>query len=256
MKVSIIIPAYNEEKRIGNTLKEYSRYYEKLRKEKKLNYEILVSINNTTDKTVDIVKKYKKQNKNIRYLNLVKGGKGYAIIEGFKSALKRKNDLIGFVDADMATMPEAYYDLITEINNYDGVIASRYVNGAQVSPKQSIQRIIVSRMFNFVIRALLFLSYKDTQCGAKIFKSSSIEKILPRLTMSQWAFDIEILYNLKKMGYKIKEHPTTWADKEYSKINFMKAGPKMVLAVIRLRILNSPFKDLMKIYALLKREDY
>src|SRR3989338_9940965 len=110
MKVSIIIPAYNEEKRIGNTLKEYSRFFENLRKEKKLNYEILVVINNTKDNTELIVKKYQKKNKNIKYINLPKGGKGYATAEGFKNALSQKNDLLCFVDADMATSPEAFYD--------------------------------------------------------------------------------------------------------------------------------------------------
>ena len=90
MKISIIIPAYNEEKRIGNTLQVYSAYFESIRKLKSLDYEILVSINNTTDKTLEIVKKFQKKDKRIIYLNLPKGGKGYAIIEGFKDALGEK----------------------------------------------------------------------------------------------------------------------------------------------------------------------
>ena len=151
MKISIIIPAYNEEKRILNTLESYSSYFEKLRKKNKLNYEILVAINKTNDRTLKIVKSFKKKNKRIQYINLPKGGKGYAITEGFRVLLKKDFDYIGFVDADMATSPEAFYDLFLNIEGRDGIIGSRYLPGARVNPKQSLQRIIVSRVFNFII---------------------------------------------------------------------------------------------------------
>jgi glycosyltransferase involved in cell wall biosynthesis len=246
MKVSIIIPAYNEEKRIEETLTAYSDYFENLRKKNKLDYEILVVINNTTDRTEEIVKLSCKKNSRVRYLNLVKGGKGYAVIEGFKDCLKRDSHLIGFVDADMATAPQHFHELIENIGGYDAVIASRYVEGSIVKPKQTWQRIFVSRIFNLLIRGLFLMPYSDTQCGAKIFKKSVIIKIVNEVGMSQWAVDVELLYLLKKYDFKVKEHPTVWADKEYSKINFMKAGPKMALSVIRLRLLNSLLEPLLK----------
>ena len=88
------MPAYNEEKRIGKTLEEYSSFFENLRKSKKIDYEILVVINNTKDNTEKVVKSYSKKNKRIIYLNLVRGGKGYAVIEGFKDALKERGILL------------------------------------------------------------------------------------------------------------------------------------------------------------------
>ena len=94
MKISIIIPAHNEEKRISKTLEEYLKFFEKLKKEKILDFEILIVLNACTDSSLDIVKKYEKLHKEIRYLNFKKGGKGFAITEGFKDALKRENDLI------------------------------------------------------------------------------------------------------------------------------------------------------------------
>ena len=248
MKISITIPAYNEEKRIGKTLKTYSTYFEELRKDKKLDYEILVVINNTTDKTENIVKKFVKTNKRIKYLNLKSGGKGYAVVEGFKDSLKRKNDLVGFVDADMATSPEEYYKLITELKNCDGVIASRYVKNAVIKPRPSISRLIAKRMFNFLVRGILFLPYNDTQCGAKIFKREAISKVVNLITMSKWAFDVDLLYTLRKKGFKVKEIPTVWVDKEYSKINFWSAGPWMALGVIRLRLLDSRLKRIVLLY--------
>jgi len=252
MNVSIVIPAYNEEKRIGKTLEYYSQYFETLRKRKELEYEIIVAINNTIDGTLEIVKKWHEKNRQIRYINLIKGGKGYAVIEGFKIALKnegRKNsELIGFVDADLSTKPDEFYSLIKKINGYDGVIASRYIEGARISPRPTLGRIIASRFFNIFVRVVLFMPYRDTQCGAKIFKREAIAKTIPHLTFSKWAFDIDLIYSLRKKGFKIEEVPTTWGDKYYSKINFTKAGPWMALAIIRLRLINSRFKFIVRGY--------
>lgn len=248
IKASIIMPAYNEEKRIGKTLAVYSSFFAKLKKKKQLDYELLIVINNTRDNTERIVKSYVKKDKNIRYINLPKGGKGYAVIEGFKSALLKKPDFIGFVDADMATLPADFYSLIKNIKNYDGIIASRYISGARVYPPNTFRRVIVSRIFNVLTKALLFLPYQDTQCGAKLFTASSIKDILPSLTMSEWAFDVDVLYMLKKKGYRVLEYPTVWTDKAYSKINFWKSGPKMALGLVRLRLLNSPFKRFIILY--------
>jgi len=246
MKLSIIIPAYNEEKRIGGTLENYGHFFNKLKQQKKLDYEIIIVINNTRDRTEEIVKKYQKTNKNLRYLNLIRGGKGYALTEGFKDALKRNNDLIGFTDADMSTSPEEFARLAEKMRDYDGIIASRYAKGANVSPKPTFQRVIASRIYNYFIRALFLFPYRDTQCGAKIFKRGVLEKTVHNLSMSKWAYDVDILYNARKYGFKIKEEPTVWSDKEYSKINFMRAGPWMAMALIRLRVINSPFKPILR----------
>ena len=95
---------------------------------------------------------------------------------------------------------------------------------------------------------LVFMPYRDTQCGAKIFKRKAIEEVVSELGMSQWAFDLELIYVLRKRSYRIKEAPTVWSDREYSKINLIAAGPFMALAIIRLRILNSPFRNFIKLY--------
>src|SRR3989344_3522911 len=241
-KMSIIIPAYNEERRIGNTLKMYSSYFNALRKKDLIDYELIVVINNTEDGTEKIVIEYSKLDSRIKYLNFKQGGKGFAVVEGFKNALKRDNELIGFVDADMATSPDEFYKLVEFLKDSDGVIASRYIKGSVIEPKPSVQRKIAKWAFNFVVRSFFLLPYRDTQCGAKVFKREVIEKILNNLSMSQWAFDVELLYHIRKKRFFIKEFPTKWCDKEYSKINFWKAGPWMVLGILRLRLINSPFK--------------
>jgi len=254
VKLSIVMPAYNEERRIEKTLERYSDYFESLRKSGKLDYEILIVINNTTDKTEEIVKKFVKKHKQIIYLNLKPGGKGFAIIEGFRDALKRDNDLIGFVDADMSTFPEDFYDLVKKIGNSGGVIASRYIKGGIMDPKPTLQRVIAKRMFNIFTRALLFLPYRDTQCGAKLFSRSAVEEILPDLCMTRWAFDVDLIYTARRNGFDVREIPTKWSDREYATINFWQAGPWMALAIVRLRLLNSFGKSFVRIYdKILKR---
>jgi len=247
--ISIVIPIRNEEKRIGPTLEAYGKFFSLKKRKEKLDYEIIVVINNTQDSTPEIVKKWSKKYKKIRALNFEQGGKGFALIEGFKESLKnKKSELIGFVDGDMATTPEAFYDLIVNFGDDDGIIASRYIAGAHVDPKQSFQRIFVSRIFNLLIKTLFLMPYKDTQCGAKIFKREVIESVVNDLSLSLWAFDVDLLYNVRKRCFKVREFPTVWSDKAYSTIKFTKAGPRMALSIIRLRIINSPFKSFIRLY--------
>ena len=248
MKIIIIIPAYNEEKRIENTLEEYCKFFDKLIKSNKINYQILVVINGTNDNTEQIVKNCKKKYKKIKYLNLEQIGKGFAITQGFKESLKDEWDLIGFVDADIATCPEEYWKLIEDIKEYDGAIADRYIKGAEISPKFSFRRIIVSRVFNLLVRAMFLLPYKDTQCGAKVFKKEVIEKILDEATITQWAYDIDLLYSCKKNNFKILSVPTKWYEVEGSKLNVKKASIQMLFAIIQLRLLRSLFKHSLKVF--------
>jgi glycosyltransferase involved in cell wall biosynthesis len=245
MKLCIIIPAYNEENRIGATLEKYGTYFDS-----KINddfdYEMLIVINNTTDNTEDVIKKYQKRFKKIKYIRFVRGGKGFAVTEGFKYALKNEFDLIGFVDADMATRPEEYYRLFENIGKYDGIIASRWKPGAVHN--YSLKRKIFSKGFNFAIRSLVFLPHKDTQCGAKIFTSKAIGSIVDHIAMTEWAFDINILYLMKKNKFCIKEIATAWEDKDGSKINILRDTIKMFSAVLRLRLINSPFRIIVRAY--------
>lgn len=246
MKFSIVMPAYNEEKRIGRTLEDYSSFFEKIRKRDKFEYEILVVINNTKDNTAGVVEIYQKTNPRIRYIELTKGGKGYAVIEGFKDALKKENKLIGFVDADGATPPEAYYDLIKNIGNSDSILASRYLKGAKLYPPMTFRRVVVGKIFHFIVKCLFFMPIEDTQCGAKVFSRVATEILVKRVGMTQWAFDIEMLYELKRRGMKIKEIPTIWKEVEGSKLNILKTSIQMFMAVVQLRLVKSPFKKLLK----------
>ena len=240
MKLSIIIPAHNEEKRISKTLSSYLTFFSSKLKD----FEIIVVVNNTKDNTLKVVKSFK--NKKIRCLNFKETiGKGGAIIEGFKIG---KGNYLGYVDADMSTPPESFYDLFKKINNYDGIIASRWIKGAEVFPKQSFLRRIASRSFNLMMKFLFLMPYHDTQTGAKLFKKEAVKKVIDKLDITKWAFDIDLLYNLRKNNFKIKEIPTVWHDNPGSQLKIFKAVPEMFLALIRLRLIYSRFKFIVKLY--------
>ena len=248
LKLSIIIPAYNEAKRIIKTLNNYYRFFHrKFRND----FEIIIVPNNCTDNTFDVVKKFSRNKKNIIIKNIPYFvGKGGAIREAVYLA---RGKFVGFVDADNSTKPSAFYNLYTKINGYDGIIASRWIAGAIVNKKQPLTRRIASRTFNLLVRTLFRINLRDTQCGAKLFRQAPLLKIIPQLSTTQWAFDIDLLYKFKISNYSIKEIPTVWDDDPNSKLNVIKASTEMFLAIIRLRLIHSPFKFIVDAYGVLTK---
>jgi len=243
MRLSIVIPAHNEEKRIGPMLEAYlpffsSRYQNEV--------EFLVVVNGSTDRTDQIVASYAERFPGVKVIiEPDRIGKGGALMVGFREA---SGDLIGFVDADGSTPPQAFQDLIDNIGEAGGIIASRWSRGAIISPRQPLDRRVASRIFNFLTRILFGLRLVDTQCGAKLMTRPAVKAILPNLGITQWAFDVDMLFQLRRAGYKIKEIPTTWHDVAGSKIQVGKASAEMMLALVRLRLLYSPFKWVVGIY--------
>jgi glycosyltransferase involved in cell wall biosynthesis len=217
--LSIIIPAYNEENRIGKTLSQLGKYF----KNKKIDIEILVVVNNTTDNTVEIVKKYKEKYPFIKYTNIRKAiGKGGAISVGLRKATGK---YIGFMDADGASTPAEVLRLYKKIisNDKDVVIASRYMKESQIKGELPVYRIIFSRIFNLIVKLLFGLNYKDTQCGLKIFKREVAQGLSRKIISNKWTIDINLLLICKYLGYSVAEIPSIWTAKEGSTLKTSKA---------------------------------
>ena len=243
VSLSIVIPAYNEEKRLPRTLNAYTTYFDKVMKGK---YELFIAVNGCTDNTLSIVETFAKKHPTVTYKDLGKvNAKGDALIKAFKIV---QGDYIGFVDADCATPPHAFHDLYKNLGDCDGIIASRWIKGAIMTPKQPLSRRIASRCFNLIVRTLFLFPYRDTQTGAKLFKKQPLKSILPDLGFSRWGFDIDLLYLLRRKKYTIKEIPTEWHDDPNSLLKISKASPEMFLSVVRLRLLYSPFKFVVNAY--------
>jgi glycosyltransferase involved in cell wall biosynthesis len=179
MKLSLVIPAYNEEKRIKKTLLDYDQFLQSNYE----CYEIIVVCDGCYDQTPLIVKNYSKTNNKIKLLEFEhRLGKGGGIIEGFKHA---EGEIIGFTDADGATNPFEYQKLINSvIKGVDVAIGSRRVKGARITVHQSSEREFVSKIFNILVKIIFSLEVNDTQCGCKVFKEEVVKKILPLLITS------------------------------------------------------------------------
>ena len=236
----LLIPAYNEEARIEPVLREYAEYFRK-------NYpgesQLVVVLNGCVDDTIGVVKRVAETNPEVSWLEFAAPiGKGGAIIEGLK--LAPLADLIGYVDADGATSPKAFHDLVKLWDKADCVIASRWLPGAILHQQQTGKRQFASRMFHLIVQSLFWLNIKDTQCGAKMMRREVVEKIHSALRIADMAFDINLLYAIKRAGYKILEVPTEWTDKMGSKVVLGRTSLTMLLSVLRLRLVHSPLAPL------------
>ena len=165
--------------------------------------------------------------------------RGFAIATG---------EWVGFVDADNATLPEAFNDLVEHIGDAGAIIASRYIPGAKVSPRQPLSRRIASRIFNKLIRLLFGLPISDTQCGAKLLRGDAMRAALPYLGLTRWAFDVDLLFQLRRLGYRITEVPTTWSEPGGSKLKIGRTSLEMFVAICRLRMLYSPLRWVVTVY--------
>lgn len=201
--ISLIIPAYNEEKRLPEALNRMLSYLKK----RKLKNEIIIVADKSKDRTLEVVKDYSKRYKNIEYIyNPKKQGKGYAIKKGI---LASKGSLILFTDADTSTPITELDKFIPEIKNYDIVIGSREHKDSIVKEKL-ISRVILGNLGNILLRLLLIRKIKDTQCGFKLFKGNIARKLFSLSRIKGFGFDFEVIFLAQKKGYRIKEMPVNW----------------------------------------------
>jgi glycosyltransferase involved in cell wall biosynthesis len=235
--VLLLIPAYNEEQRIGPVLREYAEYF---RANYAGEFQIVVVLNGCRDNTLQVVEGAAAQFPEIRWLEFKAPiGKGGALIEGLR--LWPQADLIGYVDADGATASPAFLDLIGHCKDVDCAIGSRWIKGAVIQHTQSLKRRIYSRLFHLLVEVLFHMRIKDTQCGAKVMRRAAMEKVHPNLRIADVAFDINLLYSLKRAGFTVREVPTTWTDKIGSKMALNKGALAIILSVFRLRIIYIPW---------------
>ncbi len=233
----LLIPAYNEEQRIGPVLDVYVEYF---RAHFPGQFHIVVVMNGCRDNTMRVVMEKATQYSEIRALEFAAPiGKGGALIEGLK--LAPMADFIGYIDADGATQPQAFLDLVHKCEGVDCAIGSRWLPGAVIEHTQSLKRRIFSRCFHALVEALFWMGIKDTQCGAKVMRRHAVETIHPYLRIADVAFDINLLVSLTRAGFKIREVPTTWTDQIGSKMSLNRGALAIILSVFRLRLVYSPF---------------
>ena len=228
--LSIVIPAYNEEKRLGLSLRKIMDYLDS----RGLQAEIVVVDDGSSDQTAAVAKEILKDWPLARVLVLPKNqGKGAAVREG---VLQASGELILFSDADLSTPIEELEKMLPLAREgYEVVIASRALPGAEIKRKQSWLREHMGKTFNLFVRLLLIKGIKDTQCGFKLFQQEAARKIFSLVQCQGFAFDVEVLWWARKFGYKIAQVPVVWVNSPESRVRLIRSSIKMFLDLVKIK---------------------
>ena len=237
LNLSIVIPLYNEEKRLKKTLPIISNFLKNSKKDK---IEIIFVSDGSSDRTNDIIKKYKltKSKKYkirfIKYKNNV--GKGYAVKKGILAA---KHNWILLCDTDLSVHPNQFkiwFNNKKIKSKKEAYYGSREHKNSIV--KASIYRILLGFFFKKLIKYMFKIKLSDTQCGFKVFNKSYSKKIFKMIKSYRFAFDVELTILLNKNGIKIIELPLKWTHKTGSKLSIFKDAPRMIFDIILIKIKN------------------
>jgi len=226
--LSIIIPAYNEEFRLPDTLSQVESFLE----EQIYSSEVWIVDNNSTDRTSEIIQEYSSRNTNFQGLFEKEPGKGAAVRCGM---LKAQGDFLFMCDADLS-MPikELNNFLPPQLEGFDIAIASREAPGA-VRYDEPQFRHLGGRLMNGLIQLFALPGINDTQCGFKCFSATTAKDLFQHQTLSGWSFDIELLYIARQRGFTIKEIPIPWIYHQESKVNPFRDALKILLDIKTIR---------------------
>jgi dolichyl-phosphate beta-glucosyltransferase len=240
MKISVIIPAYNEEKRITPTIDSVVEYLDI--SSAKDNYEIIVVLDGSKDKTLEVITKLSKKYKQIKIIdNKINQGKGAVVRQGI---LESKGEYVLFMDADNSTHIDELDKILPVIQKgTDIVVGSRDVKGSEVEIRQARYKEILGDLGNWWIQILLVGGIQDTQCGFKVFSGNTARHIFAKLSMRGWSFDIELLALARYFGYTIKEMPIIWYNDDNSHVT-LKDYIKVLIdtLIIKYRLLTGYYK--------------
>ncbi len=230
--LSIIIPAYNEEQRIGRTLAATFDYLDA----QKYAGEVIVVDDGSLDQTVKVVREFEQRaDGRLRLLNNPGNrGKGYSVRHGM---LKAKGEIALFYDADLATPLSEVEKVIGPIadNHSDVVFGSRAIKRELIGERQSLLRELRGRGGNLIMRTLVGLNFMDTQCGFKAFRRETTQSVFPLQQIDGFGFDPEILFIAQKQGWRLLETPVRWNHVEGSKVTLFGSTVKVLMEVMKIR---------------------
>ncbi|MGA2681396.1 MAG: glycosyltransferase [Candidatus Bathyarchaeia archaeon] len=224
MKLSIVVPAYNEEKRIKRTLECLVERFNG-------SCEILV-VSESNDKTNNIVAQFSRNSSVIKLITSTKRlGKGGAFKKGVQNS---QGEVVMLLDSDLPVPISDVEKVASWVGQNDVAVASREVYGTRILVYPPLVRVFAGKAFSHIFNALFNLNVKDTQCGCKAFKREALQNVLHTVESNGFEFDAELLFKCKRNGYTIKEVPVTWSYKPDSKLNLVNDTLKMGKGVLKL----------------------
>lgn len=230
--MSIIVPAYNEEKRLGATIKRILAYFDEQEKP----YEILVVDDGSTDGTGPLVETIAACRPQVKFLTYQPNrGKGHAVRYGM---LRAQGERLLFSDADLATPIEEVEKLSAKLDEgYDIAIGSRDMKESELIRRQSWLREHGGKTFNWMVQRIAVPGIHDTQCGFKLFTRNAALAIFSRCKVDHFAFDVEMLYiAIHIFGFRVAETPVRWAHQEGSKVVFWRDAIRMSQTLFKIRM--------------------
>lgn len=230
MRLDLVIPAHNEEKRIDRTLSSYRASIDE-----PIQARFLVALDRCTDGTALVVRRHAAKDPRVELHDYPKLGKGGVIMETFRRC---DAEVVGYVDADGATPPTELlrlFDVVAHLG-IDGAIAVRHHPAAVLPRPRPKGRQLTSVAFARGVRQLFGLPFVDTQCGAKLLRRPLVDQCLPLLSSRDFLFDVDLLLTAVSLGFHIAQVPTVWLDQEGSRLQTMTDARRMALSSLRLWI--------------------
>ncbi len=235
---SLIIPVYNEERRVGAALDVLRRFVSE-QPDVAEHLEVVFVDDGSTDATADRLLSLLVPRPPPTTVVLAKhGGKGAAIAKGVRFC---GNEIIGFSDVDFSTPPEELERAWAAFEDgADAVFGSRGLDSSDITRRQPFSRELAGRSYNALLRFLGITDLRDTQCGFKLFRAPLARKVFSELSDGGFSFDLEVLVRLGREGALVRELPVRWAHDDDSRVRVLRDGLRMVLFALRLRLLPLP----------------
>ena len=225
--LSVVIPAYNEASRLGDSLVRVLPYLERRGKP----YEVLVVDDGSSDATVEVANEF--SHRGVWVLELARNrGKGAALRHGVVASSGAK---VLLSDADLSTPIEELERLEPWLERAELVLGSRAVDGARIELRQPWHRELMGKVFNLVIRLLGFGTFRDTQCGFKLMAGEPARRLFPLLTIDRFAYDVELIWEAQQHGLRVVEVGVEWHDSPVSRVRPWQDAPQMLRDVLRVR---------------------
>ena len=230
VKLSVVIPAYNEAQRIGPSIERINGYLSA----RGIAFEVVVVDDGSTDATREVVAEAMRSRPSVRLVeNGTNRGKGFSLRNGF---LNSSGELVLFCDADLSTPIEEVDPFIAEVERgADIVIGSRALRDSRIIKRQPFYRMLMGKTFNKFVWLLLVRGIADTQCGFKLLKRETCERLFGKLRLDGFAFDVELIFIARKYGLKVVELPVMWINSPESKVHAVKDSTKMLIDLLKVK---------------------
>ncbi|MFH1996753.1 MAG: dolichyl-phosphate beta-glucosyltransferase [Candidatus Omnitrophota bacterium] len=229
-KLSVVIPVYNEAKKVGKTVARLDRFFSK----KTYPLEYVFVEDGSSDDTLNVLRGLKEGRDNFVLLTNKKNmGKGYSIRRGMLASTGAR---ILFMDADMSTPLRVFQEFEKYLDGYDIVMGSRWIRESNIRIPQPWFRRAAGKVFYMIIRAFFLKGITDTNCGFKCYQKAVARDIFSKQLLKGWGFDVELLFIAQKRGYHIREVPVIWAHGRDSRVDLIKVPFLTLLELLRIRI--------------------